>query len=211
MDKPPTPSIFRKAHGNAKDLGTELVAETPVLDELPPPDPNRTVTALAIRGVRGRPFQKGNTAASGRGASLTRINIDPDAPEEHRKVHRKATSLQNQRRRELEIQCGGPVSSAVKVEIVAWARATAWAEWLDRSGDYAKAVVLTEKASGHQLKAIAIAEREAQSRPQEQFDPLKGVPLQQLPDVEAEDLVEMPTDNDNAVDDGIVPDNYPDA
>jgi hypothetical protein len=158
------PSILRAAHGAAADGGAVLVAETPVLDELGPPDAARTAVGLALRSARGRPFQPGNTAASGRGPSLTRITCDPSAPEEQQRVHRKAASLKGTRQRELEVQMAGPISSGVKVELVAWARATAWAELYDRAGDATKAAALSEKASGHQLKAIGIAEREALSR-----------------------------------------------
>jgi hypothetical protein len=174
------------------------VAETPPLDELPPLDPARTATALALRRGRGKPFEKGNRYAAGRGASLTRINIDPNAPEEHRRVHRKATSLVNQRKRELEIQHNGAISSAVKVELVAWASATSWAELFDRSGDPIKSASLREKASGHQLKAIAIAEREAQARPKETYDALKNVPTPNLSDYEDAEFEEGPAEeNDN--------------
>ena len=158
------PSIIRSAHGAAAECGAILVAEQPPLDEFPPPNPSRTADGLALRRVRGRPFQPGNTAASHRGPSLTRITADVDAPEEHRRVHRKAASLSGQRRRELEVQYGGPLSSGVRVELVAWARNVAWAESFDRAGDPLKAAALSEKASGHHLKAIGIAEREAAAR-----------------------------------------------
>ena len=166
-----TASILRSAHGTAAACGAVLVAEAPVLDELPPPNASRTADGLALRRVRGRPFRVGNTAASDRGSSLTRITphdgaaCDPDSPDERRRARRKATSLQGQRRRELEVHTGGPVSSAVRVELVAWARATAWADLYDRAGDHVKAATFAEKASGHGLKALGIAEREAAARP----------------------------------------------
>jgi hypothetical protein len=178
-------SLLVRAHGTAAESGAVLVAEPLPLDELRPLDARRTEAALASRRVRGRPFQIGNTAASDRGASLTRINVDASAPEEHRKVHRKAASLQRQRRRELEVQHGGPVSSAVNVELVAWARNTAWAELYDRAGDATKAAALAEKASGHQLKAIGIAEREATAKP---------APVEQFPWM-TDDADDEPTDD----------------
>ncbi len=171
-DRPKGPNIIRTAHGNAAAHGAILVAENPPLDEWPPPDAARTAQGLAVRTARGRPVQKGNTAASGRGPSLTRIVSDADAPDEQRRVHRKATSLKSKRERELSVQYGGPVSSGVKVELVAWARAVAWAEHFDRHGDPVRAAALAEKASGHQLKAIGIAEREAAARPRAPVDPL---------------------------------------
>ncbi len=63
------------------------------------------------------------------------------------------------------MQYGGPLSSGVKVELVAWARDVANAERFDRAGDATKASALAERASGHQLKAIGIAEREAAALP----------------------------------------------
>lgn len=158
------PQLVNAAHGDALEGGAILVVETPKLHEIPPANAARTEQGLALRKARGRPFEIGNTAASGRGPSLTRIAAEPDAPDERRRVLRKATSLRSKRVRELEVLTGGPVSSAVKVELVAWARATAWADYYDRAGDAAKAAVLAEKASGHGLKAIGIAEREAEGR-----------------------------------------------
>lgn len=157
-------SILRSAHGAARAGGAEVVAETPPLDELAPLNPDDTGAALALARRRGRPFQPGNAAAANRGPSLTRIALDPSAPEERRRVHRKAATLKARRERELAVQHGGrPVSSAVKVELVHWARNTAWAEFFDRAGDALRAASLAEKASAHQLKAIGIAEREARA------------------------------------------------
>jgi hypothetical protein len=165
-----TPSILRTAHGTAAEGGAELVAETPALKDMAPPDGSRTERGLALRKARGRPFQVGNTAASGRGPSLTRIALDeavaadPRSPEAVRRARRKAASLQRMRRRELEVQLGGPVSSGVKVELVAWARATAWAEIHESAGDPLTAEAFAEKASAHGLKALGIGEREAKAR-----------------------------------------------
>ncbi len=159
-----SPSILRTAHGAADAGGALLVAETPVLDEMHPLDASHTAAALALRRVRGRPFTKGNVAAADRGPSLTRIASDPHTPEEQRRVRRKAASLEGARRRELSVQHGASVSTGCRVELVAWALATAWSSAYYRAGDATKGAALAEKASGHQLKAIAIAEREAASR-----------------------------------------------
>jgi len=163
--------ILGPAHGAAAEHGAVLVAEATTLKDLgTPPDAARTEEGLALRRVRGRPFQKGNTAASGRGPSLTRVSPEPEAPvdltdpEERRRARRKATSLAAKRTRELEVQTGGQVSSAVRVEVVAWASATAWAEMFERAGDPLKAAALREKASGHGLKALGLAERESAAR-----------------------------------------------
>ena len=159
------PSIFRRGHGTAAKGGALIVAEQPPLDEYSPADAALTEQGLALRAARGRPFQKGNRAASGRGPSLTRITADPSAPEAARRVHRKAQSLARKRERELSVQYGGALSSGVRVELVAWARNVSWAEHFDRQGDPVAAAALAEKASAHQLKAIGHAEREAASRP----------------------------------------------
>jgi len=160
------PSLVRSAHGTAAAGGALLVVETPPLDETRPPDATRTEEGLALRKARGRPFTPGNAAGSNRGPSLTYIVVDPNAPDdEKRRRRRKASSLQRTRKGELEVQYGVTVSSGVKVELCAWARATSWAEYHDQAGDGFKAAALDEKASAHGLKAIAIVEREAASRP----------------------------------------------
>lgn len=165
--------ILRTAHGAAAEGGALLVAETPVLGEMKPLSVGDTERGLALRASRGRPFQKGNRAGADRGPSLTRITADPSAPEEVRRTNRKAMTLKHQRERELSVQHGGErPSSAVRVEIKAWAEATAWAEVYAREGDIIKATALREKASAFGLKAIAIAEREAAARPRALVDPL---------------------------------------
>jgi len=159
-----SPTIIRAAHGLAKDGGAILVAETPPLDEIPPPNLADTEKGLEVRRKRGRPFAKGNSAASNKGPMLTRITIDPDAPEEVRKIHRRAQTLKAKRERELSVQHGGMIlSTGVKTELISWARAQAWADHYSRLGDAKQALLFAEKASGHNLKAIGIAEREAKA------------------------------------------------
>jgi hypothetical protein len=169
------PSLMRSAHGAAAECGALLVVEVPRLSEERPPDAARTEAGLAWRRTRGRPFERGNTAASNRGPSLTRITCDPDAPEEKRRQERRAQSLMHKRERELSTQYGGPVSSGVKVELRAWARATASADTLYREGKPLESAALDEKASGHQLKALAIVEREAASRPKQLVDVMASI------------------------------------
>ncbi len=158
------PAILVTAHGAG--ASALLRAETPDLDELPPLNEADTATGLALAVARGRPFQRGNRAASGRGPSLTRGGANPDAPEERQLVERRAATLRGQRRRELAVQHGAPVSSGVLTELVAWARGVSWSDVYYRAGDAVKGAALAEKASAHQLRAIAIAEREARARPQ---------------------------------------------
>jgi hypothetical protein len=155
------------AHGTAADGGAVLVAEAVGLREMKPGNAARTEQGIARHRQRGRVGALGNTAAAGRQPSLTRVAPQPDAPEERRRVRRKAASLAAWRRRELEEQAGGPVSSHVRVELVAWALATSWADHHDAGGDEVKAAAFREKASSHGLKALGIAEREAAGRPVE--------------------------------------------
>lgn len=158
-------SILRTAHGEAAKHGALLVAECPPLDELPPLNADDTAEGLAIRQRRGRPFQKGNTAAAGRGPSLTRIAPEVDTPEERRRIMRKAATLKNKRVRELCVEKGlESLSTAVHVELVAWARATAWAAHFELVGQTNAAFAAATQASAHGLKAIAIAEREAEGK-----------------------------------------------
>lgn len=165
-----SPSILRTAHGRAAQLGALLVAECPPMDEIPPLNGSDSVKGAAVRGPRvGRTgagtFAPGNQAAANRGPSLSQIRCDPNATEEVRRIKRRAASLKARRERELSVSYGGlPVSVAVKTELVSWASNNAWADHFETQGDIVKASTLREKASGHQLKAIAIADREAKAR-----------------------------------------------
>jgi hypothetical protein len=163
-------SILRTAHGTAKDGGALLVAEVPPLDELKPLNPADTAVALAVRKANGRPYEKGNAAAKGKGPSVLLVNTAPDAPEEVRKLNRRASSLKNRRRIELSVQHKCKVSSGVEGEIKSWALALAWSDAFYRSGDAIRGASFAEKASGHDLKAIAKAEREAASSLQQTGD-----------------------------------------
>jgi hypothetical protein len=201
---PTGPSLVRSAHGNAAEGGALLVVECPPLDEVRPPNAAQTEQALALALPAERPFVLGNMAASARGPAAERIPTDdevhPDPKEERRRVRRAATSLKNARFLELEVQyCfrrpsivveqsdgtkktqpgakvpGQKLSSGVKVELKSWALDNCWADHYDRAGDPAKASNLREKASGHQLKAIAIAEREAAARPRAPVDAMAHI------------------------------------
>lgn len=169
-------NYIRTAHGAAAAHGAILVVEQPPLDEIPAikRDPNATPLALPPslpmalppkpKKGPGRKFDKGNKAAAGRGPSLTTVTQDPQAPATQKSIQRKAASLKTKREQELVAECGFPLSSAVKVELVAWARNTAWAAHFDSIGDPLKAATLTEKASAHGLKALGFVQRESEAR-----------------------------------------------
>jgi hypothetical protein len=66
------------------------------------------------------------------------------------------------------------VSSGVKVEIVAWALATAWADYFESTGEdgVLNATAFREKASGFDLKALGKAQQEDRARPRAPWDPI---------------------------------------
>jgi hypothetical protein len=159
------PSIIRSAHGTAAAGGAILVAEAPPLDELPA-NAYATAEGLRVRAARGRPFQRGNSAAKGRGPSLTRSGVDPSVGDAARRsVARKAESLRRVCVREIAVAAGGDVSSAVRVEIAAWALATAWSRHAYDQGDARGGSQLAERASAHMLRATGLADRESRARP----------------------------------------------
>ena len=163
-------AIFRTAHGAAAEGGALLAAEGPVLDETPPPNAALTATGLALRKARGRPFQVGNTAASGRGPSLTRVPHAAEAPdataalEERRRIERKATSLKNRRGRQMAVTYGGPLGDDVLTELTLWSLAVAWSHHFYSVGDAKQGASLAEKSSAHLLKATGYAQRGAETR-----------------------------------------------
>lgn len=156
------PSILRAAHGAAGARGNVLVAESPVLDEIQPLNAVDTGAGIAASTRRGRPFTRDNKAAALKGSSLTRAGGDANAPEEQRRVDRRAAALSAARQRELVVQHGGAkLSTAVRVEVVAWARAVAWSDFYFRTGDAKAGALFAEKASAHGLRAVGLADREA--------------------------------------------------
>ena len=158
------PSILRTAHGAGKD--TVLRAEATVLDEIEPLNAGHTATGNAARSRRGKPFAPGNSAGAMKGSSLTRVTENPTAPAEQRKIDRKAQTLAAARVREMTVAHGGvKLSSAVRTEVVAWARACAWSDHHYRHGDAKQAARFAELASAHQLRAVGLAQREGAARP----------------------------------------------
>lgn len=160
-----SPSILRTAHG--KGASALRRAETPPLDELSPLNATDTETGLALRKKRGRPFEKGNRAAAGRGPDLTRmgVNLDTTDDVDRRSALRKAETLRRHRAREMSTMHGGELSSGVHTELASWALAIAFSRLAYDRGDATQGALLAERASAHQLKAVGLAERETKSRP----------------------------------------------
>jgi hypothetical protein len=158
------PSVLRGAHGTGRDA--ILRAEEPPLDENPPLSPADARQAIAVSARVGKPFAKGNKAGSLRGSALTKVTQNVQAPEDQRRVDRRAVRLSVARQRELRMaHGGGKLSAQVCVEVVAWARATAWSDHFYRMGDAKAGAAFAEKASAHGLRAVGLAAREGAAKP----------------------------------------------
>lgn len=161
---PRSPSILRTAHGTGAPA--LLRAEAPPLDEVPPLSADATERGLAAAQARGRPFTRGNRAGANRGPSLARSGVDLDPSDAgRRKVQRRAESLRRVRVREMSVQHGGTISSAVKAEVASWALALAWSRHAYDQGDAGRGAKLASEASAHMLRATGLAEREARVAP----------------------------------------------
>ncbi len=97
-------------------------------------------------------------------------------------MDRRAATLSAARQRELTVQHGGArISTHVRVEVVAWARATAWSDFYFRAGDAKEGARFAELASAHGLRAVGLAEREAKAQPKGAATPASGNPYPHLP------------------------------
>jgi hypothetical protein len=171
--------LLRKAHGaGAPAL---LRVETPPIDELAAPNASDTVQGLAEAKRRGRPFEKGNVAAKGRKPMLAGLGLDASDPR-YRRALKKAERLRQRRVRELAVMHGGYLSAGVAAMLGSSARALASSLVLHELADerlkagtakanreaanlLAQAARLADSSRQQELTALAIAEREAKSRP----------------------------------------------
>lgn len=163
------PSFIRTAHGTGRDA--ILRAEVPPLDELPPPNATRTERALAARAARGRPFEPGNAAASGRRPKLARM---PDIATTHPSwaaAQKQARRYVQRRCRELAVQTGvpslgtGPSALLASAGLARAASVVLYemaAQTLD-AGLFRDAAALADKARQAELTAVGLAEREAKA------------------------------------------------
>jgi hypothetical protein len=169
-DKPLGPEPIRSAHGTGAE--TILRVETPVLDELRPLNAGDTGQGLAERERRGRPFERGNTAATGRKPSLCLMGLPVGtADPRYRRAARKARSWTQRRCRELAVQSGGPLGAgpcgalanaglALAASRVLYELA---AETLSAKM-FQQAAELADKAKQQELFAVGLASREAGAR-----------------------------------------------
>jgi hypothetical protein len=173
MTSKKSPSILRAAHGAAATLGALLVSETPPLDEVPPPNAEDTERGLALAKKRGRPFQADNTAGANRKPALALLGVEIDAADpRYRKALRKASSYRQRRIRELAMQHGGTLGAGPSAMLASSALALAASRMLyELAGEsldaelFVRAAKLADSARAQELTAVALAEREAASRP----------------------------------------------
>jgi len=168
---------LRRAHG--KGAGALLRAETRPLDEIPALNAADTDRALALAERRGRPFTRGNRAASGRRPALALLGVPLDASDpRYRAAMRRADRYRRRRVRELTVQSGGFLGSGVAALLATSARALAAStvlytlagEALARGEHKVSADLMTsgarlgDAARQAELTAVGLAAREASAR-----------------------------------------------
>lgn len=162
-------SYIRAAHGARRD--SVLRAEQPPLDEIPDGNAARTEAGLAAREARGRPFERGNAAASGRKPRLARMPAIATAHPSWAAAEKQARRYVQRRCRELAVQCGltslgtGP-SALLAGAGLARAASHVLYEQAAASLDpalFTAAAALADKARSSELTAVGLAEREAKA------------------------------------------------
>src|ERR1700730_18618401 len=105
--------MLRKAHGTGADALIRV--ERAPLDEIRPLNADDTTAGLASASRRGRPFERGNRAASGRKPALAAaagIPLDAKDPV-YRRALAWARRYRAKRVQELTTQHGGQLSAGV--------------------------------------------------------------------------------------------------
>jgi hypothetical protein len=141
-------------------------------DEQQPSDASATAANLALRRVRGRPFQRGNKAAVDRVPNAALLGVDAnDIPELTRKDIRKAERLRKRRCAETVATTGyvsagsSAIFGSAALAHVASRRVYALAFAKDDPALYKLAADLSEKHAQLEVKARWMAKDEAASRP----------------------------------------------
>ena len=165
------PSLIRSAHGKAAECGALLVVETPVLSELRPVDVEQTSRGHAEIASRGRPFQRGNRAASNRKPGLAALGLPIKSSDpRYKRAYKLADAYVSHRTRELAAQCGGRLgagpSACLASAGLALAASRVMHELASETLDpklFTTAARLGDAARQAELTAVALAEREAAS------------------------------------------------
>lgn len=169
--------LIRAAHGDGASALVR-VERTP-LDEGAPPNADDTERGLAAAKRRGRPFTKGNHAASNRKPvlALMGVSLQSDDPRCTAAL-RKAERLRQRRVRELTVQHGGYLGAgpcsmlgsayrALAASTVLYALASealAGGRVKEASDLFSTSARLADSSRQQELTAIAIAEREHAAR-----------------------------------------------
>jgi hypothetical protein len=168
-------SPIRKGHGKGKDSPHVEIA----LKDLKPANADDTASNLALRQRRGKPFEKGNKAASGRVPNLALLGVSADnVPDLSRNDLRKADRYRQRRVREIAGSTGYASAGTCAVLgsaalVLASQRQIALIAF--QTGDPAMhklAADLAEKHSQLEIKAAFMAKDEAAARPKNSLDTL---------------------------------------
>jgi hypothetical protein len=137
-----------------------------------PSNPDATAENLASRRARGRPFQRGNTAAVGRVPNVALLGVDASQiPELTRKDIRKAERLRRRRCSETAATTGyvsagsSAIHGSAALAHVASRRVYALAFAADDPALYKLAADLSDRHAQLEIKARWLAKDEAASRP----------------------------------------------
>ncbi len=170
---------LRAAHGTGANALVRV--ESQPVDELPPLNARDTAEGVASATLRGRPFQRGNSAARGRRpalASSAGIPLDAADPD-YKRALGWARRYRRRRCSELARDHGGSLSSGVCGMITSSALDMAASRYLAakaaENGDPAlmvQASRLAQSSRQLELTALELASREAAARPKAPFDPL---------------------------------------
>jgi hypothetical protein len=189
--------VLRAAHGMAAPgkphelyMGP-VVAETLKANRLPKLNADDTVEGLALAKKRGRPFQRGNRAASGRRPALASASGIPlvSKDPEYQKHLRWARAWRKKRVSELSIMHGGYLSSGVCAMITSAAIDMAASRYLSvkaaATGEtefMLLASKLAQSSKQQELCALEIASRENAARKEsmetQPVDPMAGIRAQ---------------------------------
>lgn len=164
--------MIRAAHGDGAHALVRV--ETAPVDELPALNADDTAQGLAMAQRRGRPFERGNSAAAGRKPALaTACGMPLDAGDPaYRKALGWARRYRGRRVRELAVQHGGELSAGVCAMITSSALDMAASRYLAakaaQTGDAAMMMTasrLAQSSRQQELTALEVAAREAAVRP----------------------------------------------
>lgn len=184
---------MRNLIANAHGKGASALArvERPKIDDLQPLNVDDTDRGLALAERRGRPFEAGNSAASGRKPALCSLGVPIEATDpRYRSAMRKANAYRQRRVREVAVMFAGRLGAGPCAMLAAAARALAASIVLntlagealasgatdDATKLFLAAARLGDSSKQQELTAVALAEREHEAMKGRNVpgDPLAG-------------------------------------